>query len=274
MAEFTRPEMLVDPSWVAEHLNDNNLRIVDCDPPDQYRRVHIMNAVTHHGDNYFKNPDDPRFVMEPDQFAAVMARMGIGDETEVVTYDASGSINAARLWWCLKYYGHADVRVLDGGWNRWLKEGRPMTMAAPKVSAGPFTPRRDESVRSSAEYIMENMSRPDVVILDVRSDGEWEGTNNRGNKRAGHMPGAVHCEWLNNTTRDEANFLKPAADLRAQFEALGVTPDKEVITVCQGGIRAAQAMWTLKLLGYDRVRDYDGSFRDWANRDDTPIVLD
>ena len=274
MAEFTRPEMLVDPSWLAEHLNDANLRIVDCDPPDMYRRVHITNAVTHHGDNFYKNPNDPRFVMEPDQFAAVMVQMGIGDETEVVAYDSMGSINGARLWWCLNYYGHTNVRVLDGGFNRWLKEGRPITMAVPKVSAGPFTPRPDQSVRASAEYIMANMSRPDVVILDVRSDGEWNGTNNRGNKRSGHMPGAVHLEWLNNTTRDEANFLKPPAELRAQFEALGVTPDKEVITVCQGGIRAAQAMWTLKLLGYDRVRDYDGSFRDWGNRDDTPIVVD
>ena len=274
MSEFSRPEMLVDPAWVEEHLNDPNVRIVDCDPPDQYRRAHIAGAVTHHGDNYFKNPDDPRFIMEPDQFAATMSQMGIGDETAVVTYDAMGSINAARLWWCLNYYGHTNVRVLDGGWNRWLKEGRPITMAPAKPAAAKFTPVPDESIRASAEYIMGVLDNPDVVILDVRSDGEWNGTNNRGNKRAGHMPGAVHSEWLNNITNDEANFLKSPAELRAMFEDLGVTPDKEIVTVCQGGIRAAQAMWTLKLLGYEKVRDYDGSFRDWANRDDTPIVVE
>jgi thiosulfate/3-mercaptopyruvate sulfurtransferase len=274
MAEFARPEMLVDPEWLQQRLDDPNIRIVDCDPPDQYRRAHIDGAVTHHGDNYFKNPDDPRFIMEPDQFASTMSQMGIGDGASVVTYDASGSINAARLWWCLTYYGHTDVRVLNGGWNRWLKEGRPITMAVPNVAPAQFTPRPDESVRASAEYIMGVLDNPDVVILDVRSDGEWDGTNNRGNKRGGHMPGAVHCEWLNNITNDEARFLKPPADLRAMFEGLGVTPDKEIVTVCQGGIRAAQAMWTLKLLGYHRVRDYDGSFRDWGNRDDTPIVVD
>jgi thiosulfate/3-mercaptopyruvate sulfurtransferase len=272
MAEFSRPEMLVDPEWLQAHIGDAHLRVVDCDVPDAYQRCHIDGAVTHHGEHYFKDPNDFRFIMGPEQFAATMAGLGIGDETDVVTYDSSGSISAARLWWCLSYYGHTNVRVLEGGWQRWLKEGRPVSVSAPKVSAGPFTPRPDESIRASAEYIMANMSRPDVVLLDVRSDGEWEGTNDRGNKRAGHMPGAVHCEWLNNITNDDARFLKPPADLRAQFEALGVTPDKEIVTICQGGIRAAQAMWTLKLLGYDRVRDYDGSFRDWGNRDDTPIV--
>ena len=274
MSEFSRPEMLVDPAWVEEHLNDRNVRVVDCDPPDQYRRAHIAGAVTHHGDNFFKDPDDARFIMPPEKFAATMSQMGIGDGTSVVTYDAMGSINAARLWWCLSYYGHKDVRVLNGGWNRWLKEGRPVSMVRAKPAPATFTPLPDETVRASAEYIMGVLDNPDVVILDVRSDGEWDGSNNRGNKRAGHMPGAVHNEWLNNVTNDEANFLKPPAELRAMFEGLGVTPDKEIVTVCQGGIRAAQAMWTLKLLGYDRVRDYDGSFRDWANRDDTPIVLD
>jgi thiosulfate/3-mercaptopyruvate sulfurtransferase len=223
-------------------------------------------------DNFLKNPDDRRFIMTPEQFAAEMARLGIGDDTDVVAYDAGGT-TAGRLWWCLNYYGHTRVRVLNGGWNTWLKQGRPVTMAEPRVQApGPFTPKVNESIYATAEYIMANLEKPGVVVLDVRSDGEWEGTNTRGNKRQGHMPGAVHLEWTHNLTPDDEKRWKSAEDLKSMFDAAGVTPDKEVITVCQGGIRAAQAAFTLTLLGYPNVRDYDGSFSDWGNRDDTPIV--
>ena len=108
--------------------------------------------------------------------------------------------------------------------------------------------------------------------FDVRSDAEWEGKNDRGNKRAGHMPGAVHIEWLNNLTSDQVQRLKPATELRAMFEKAGVTPDKEIVTVCQAGVRASHTATTLNLLGYKNVRVYDGSFGEWANREDTPIV--
>ena len=227
---YARPEMLVDGDWLQAHLSDPNLRIVDCDLPDAHRRAHIPGAVVPK-DNRFKDPDNPKFVMQPAQFAAAMAELGIGDETQVIAYDASGSLNAGRFWWCLAYYGNSNVRVLNGGWNLWLKQGRPMTMAEAKFSAGPFTPRADESMRASAEHIMSILERPDVVVLDVRSDGEWEGTNSRGNKRAGRMPGAVHIEWTNNMTPDDERCFKSPADLKAMLEAVGVTPDKEIVTV-------------------------------------------
>ena len=270
MTQYTRPRTLVDGDWLQARLDDPNSRIIDCDPPDAYRRAHIPGAVSPK-DNRFKDPERDVFVMTPPQFAAAMSELGIGDETEVVLYDASGSLNAGRLWWCLAYYGHEQVRVLDGGWNLWLKQGRPVTMAEPKVTTARFTPRPVESLHASAEYVMRALKDPGAIVLDVRSDGEWAGTNNRGNKRAGRMPGAVHVEWLNNLSPDDERRFKSDVDLRAQFEAAGVTPDKEVVTVCQGGIRAAQAALTLKLLGYERVRNYDGSFREWGNRDDTAI---
>jgi thiosulfate/3-mercaptopyruvate sulfurtransferase len=230
MAEFARANLLVDPDWLESHLNDANLRVVDCDPPDAYRRVHIPGAVNPK-DNFLKNPDDRRFIMTPDQFAAEMTRLGIGDETEVVAYDA-GSTTAGRLWWCLNYYGHRGVRVLNGGWNLWLKQGRPLSMTAPEVSApGPFTPRADESMYATAEHILANLEDPDVVVLDVRTDGEWDGTNMRGNKRQGHMPGAVHLEWVNNLTADDEKRWKSADELREMYAACGITPDKQIVTV-------------------------------------------
>ena len=229
MTGYSRPELLVEGAWLQAHLEDANLRVVDCDVRDAYRRAHIHGAVGVQ-DNYFKNPDDRRFLMTAAQFAATMSAMGIGDDTDVVAYDA-GSVTAGRLWWCLNYYGHTRVRVLDGGWNLWLKEGRPITMAEPKVRPATFTPRVDDSLLATGDYVLAALQRPDVVILDVRSDGEWDGTNTRGNQRAGHIPGAVHIEWVNNLTPDDVRCFKSADDLRAMFAAAGVTPDKEVITV-------------------------------------------
>lgn len=230
MTDYAHPEMLVDGDWLQAHLDDPNLRIVDCDPPDAYRRVHIPGAVNP-TDNFFKNPDDRHFIMTPAQFAAEMARLGIDDDTEVVAYDA-GSTTAGRLGWCLNYYGHSKVRVLDGGWNLWLNQGRPLTMAEPKLAAdSSFTPRANDSMYATAEYIMSNRERQDVVVLDVRSDGEWDGSNTRGNKRSGHIPGAVHLEWINNLTADDERRYKSADELREMYAACGITPDKEIITL-------------------------------------------
>jgi thiosulfate/3-mercaptopyruvate sulfurtransferase len=230
MADFARKDWLADGAWLEAHLGDPELRIVDCDSLDAFGRAHLPGAVAFR-DRLYKNPDDPRFVMAPEQFAAAMASLGVGDATEVIAYDASGTLSAGRLWWCLNYFGHPRVRVLDGGWNRWLKEGRPVTTAVALVEPARFTPRRDESLLATADYVLAALSRPDAVILDVRSDGEWEGTNDRGNKRVGHIPGAVHIEWLNNITEDDVRCLKSPAELREAFEAAGITPDKEVITV-------------------------------------------
>ena len=280
MSDHPMSEMLVDGAWLEAHLNDPNLRIVDCGSRDAFLRAHIPGAVVP-ADANFKdtNPERSRFVMPPDQFVQAMAALGIGDETEVVAYDAA-QVTAGRLWWCLNYYGHTRVRILDGGWNQWLQDKRPMSMgdarsegrpAAPP--AGPFTAVAHPELYATAEQVMEALKDDGAIVLDVRSDGEWNGTVTRGNKRQGHMPGnAVHLEWTNYLTPDAGKRWKSGNELKAMFQAIGVTPDKEVVTVCQGGIRAAQAAFTLKLLGYENVRNYDGSFGEWGNRDDTPII--
>ena len=273
MADYAREDLLVEGAWLQEHLNDANLRIVDCDSRDAYRRAHIPGSVFP-SDTFLKNPEDRRFIMRPDQFAAEMRSLGIDDGTLVIAYDQASN-TASRMWWALNYYGHTNVKVLNGGWQQWLAEGRPVSLK-PEVhnTAAPFTPKADESLYATAEYIMANLENADVVVWDVRSDGEWDGTVTRGNKRQGHMPGARHLEWTHNYETNDLKRWKSTEALKAQLDAIGVTPDKEVVTVCQGGIRAAQALFTLKLLGYDNVRNYDGSFGDWGNREDTPIVTD
>ena len=230
MADYAHPEMLLDGDWLQAHLEDPNLRIVDCDTRDAYRRAHIPGAVFP-SDTFLKNPEDRRFVMKPDQFAAEMKSLGIDDDTLVIAYDQASN-TASRLWWALNYYGHTNVKVLNGSWLQWLAEGRPVSLKSESHTTDkPFTPRADESLYATAEYVMSKLDDPNVVIWDVRSDGEWDGTVTRGNKRQGHMPGAKHLEWTHNYEQDEIKRWKSADALLQQLEACGITPEKEVITV-------------------------------------------
>jgi thiosulfate/3-mercaptopyruvate sulfurtransferase len=226
---YARPEMLVETEWLVEHLDDPNLRIVDADYPVAYGRAHVPGAVGQISSNvYLKTKEGETFLMEPDQFAETMAKMGIGDDTAVVAYDSHMSLYAARFWWSLTRYGHKNVRVLNGGWHKWLREGRPATMAVPRVAAAAFTPRPDDAVLTTCDLIKDAVGKSGTALLDVRSEAEYRGTNDRGNKRRGHVPGAVHLEWTNLVTADEPHVFKPAAELREMLRAKGVTPDKNV----------------------------------------------
>ena len=231
MIDATMAGMVVDGEWLEAHLGDANLRIVDCESRGAYERAHIPGAAWPSKHPY-KNPDEPLHVMSPEQFAAAMAELGIGDGTAVVAYDSGGGVSASRLWWCLKYYGHENVRILDGGWRLWLKQGRPITMEQPRVAPSIFTPRVDESLLATGDYVRETMARPDVIVLDVRSDAEWDGTRTPGNNsRGGHIPGSVHLEWTRSLEAGEDRCLLPSEELREMLAAAGVTPDKEIVTV-------------------------------------------
>ena len=272
---YAHPELLVETDWLEAHLDDQNIRIVDADYPDSFARAHIPGAVPQVSRNiYLKTGDGETFIMGPDQFAETMSRMGIGDDTLVVVYDSHTSLYAARFWWSLNFYGHTNVKVLNGGWHKWLLERRPMTMATTKVAPAVFTPDLNHGIHSNCERLVSSIGLEGTVILDTRTDGEWLGLIDRGNKRKGHVPGAVHLEWVNFVTSDANHVFKPAAELIAMLHDAGVQSGSDVITYCQGGIRAAHAYFTLKLLGFDNVRNYDGSMRDWANREDTPLVIE
>lgn len=226
---YTHPEMLVTTEWLATHLHDTTIRIVDCDNRDAYRRAHIPGAVTFRGHNYLKEKEGALYIMGPEQFAETMSALGIGDDTVVIAYDSFSSLYAARFWWALNYYGHTQVQVLNGGWDKWLAEGRPLTMAEPRPPKVTFTPRAQEELIARWDYVRDSIGKPGRMLLDVRSDGEWTGENARGTKRGGRIPTAVHLEWLNYVDSKTKEF-KPAAELRAMFDSIGVKPESEVIT--------------------------------------------
>ncbi len=229
---YAHPEYLTDAAWVAAHLDDPNVVILDCaNTADAWQRGHIPGAA-HVADNWAKNPDTQRrHVMTPDQFKAMAEGYGIGDDTTVVTYDHAQGLTAARIWWVFNYYGHTDVKVLNGGWRAWVNAGLPVDFGRPRPPASmTFTPRADDSLIATGDELKEACSldgaRDNVVVWDVRSDGEWDGSApNYSNARQGHVPGAVHLEWFNLMDRNTHEF-KPADEIRQILTEHGITPDK------------------------------------------------
>jgi thiosulfate/3-mercaptopyruvate sulfurtransferase len=177
-------------------------------------------------------------------------------------------MRAARAFWFLEYLGHERVQLLDGGFNRWTREGLPVSRDAQPPSKSTWEGTPQESRVATWRDVNERLANHNVVIVDTRSDDEYFERAVRA-KRGGAIPGAVHIEWTNNLDEDSA--YKPADALREMYERAGVTPDKEVITYCQGGYRAAHTYLALRLLGYPRVRNYTGSWKEWGDREDLPI---
>lgn len=226
--DFAHPEFLTSTEWLGEHLEDPGIRVVDCDLPDQYMRAHIPGSVFQE-DHYQKDPDTNRLhIFGPEGFKQLAESLGIGDDTLVIAYDNSRGLYAARLWWALHHYGHTNVKVMDGGWRKWLSEGRPLTdkptRDAPDVT---FTPRLNDSMMVTADQLKADMTNPEVVVWDVRSRGEYAGTTTRGNRRPGRIAGAVHLEWLE-LVDGRTHLLKPADEIRRILQDNGITPDKRI----------------------------------------------
>lgn len=275
--DYARPELLVEPDWLVDHAKDPNVRIIDCATVEAYRRAHIPGAVQLPVHFYIKDEDPDggdhgTFVMKMPAFEALMGGLGIANDTTVITYDDNNALVASRLWWVLNFYGHTNVKVLNGGWHRWLNENRPVTFHATRPPKATFHARPVEDIHASSEDVLNSFNDPACQILDARSDAEWNGTNNRGNKRAGHVPNARHLEWTRFVESSDTRRFLPADEIEALLKDAGISRDKPTITYCQGGIRAAHAAFVMTLLGYEDVRVYDGSMRDWANREDTPLV--
>ncbi len=281
MTAYPNPDILAGTDWLAEHIGDPDLLVVDCDEFPAFMRLHIDGAAglrTHH---YFKTADDSAsgpgigtHIMDAERFAETMSQHGIGNDTQVVAYDNMGGLYAARLWWALDYHGHTKCRVLNGGFRKWYEEGRPVSMETRHIEPAQFTVRgaRDD-ICARLDDVRAAIDDDDAVIWDVRAKGEYAGEDARANKRGGHIPGAKYIEWLElQQPPVRSGLLLPADEIQAKLDAIGVTKDKRVITHCQAGIRAAQAVFVLRLMGYPRALNYDASWSEWGNRDDTPIV--
>ncbi|MBT4072361.1 MAG: sulfurtransferase [Chloroflexi bacterium] len=226
---YAHPEHMATTDWLAEHLDDPNVVVVDQDLPDNYARVHIPGAVVYK-DHYYKELSDTPYIQDAWTFAMTMESLGIGDNTTVIAYDSDANHVAARLFWALKYYGHEDVKILDGGFPKWLAEGKPLSRKVPTPGSASFTSRPQADLFSDKDEVLACTTDNDAIMLDVRSDEERNGTNKRGTARGGRIGNSVHIEWKNFITDGDVPVIKPADELREILEANGVTPEKKVVT--------------------------------------------
>jgi thiosulfate/3-mercaptopyruvate sulfurtransferase len=281
-SEYARPELLAEPDWLWEHRDDPHLRIIDCGDPASYDRAHIPGAVrlVREEDTvevgspqWLKDPDDRLHVIGSEGVATLAERLGISDDTTVVAYDDYNGSFATRLWWILTYYGHPDVKVLNGGWQRWLDEGRPATFRENAPEPGTFLPQPNEAMRMRADELKARHTDPRVQIVNVLWPEMYVGTANPfGNKRVGHIPGSVNLPIERFFVDEDVPTMKPAPELQAVLAEAGLTPDQETVIHCQAGVRTTMGVFVMTLLGWDLVRAYEASMAEWANQADTPLT--
>jgi len=277
MAVCAASDVLVDTQWLADHLHDPNVRIVEVEmSPETYNGVHIPGAVFWHIPMDLLRPD-LRMNLDENAMAQLLGRSGITSQTTVVAY---GSYPGTGAWifWLLKLFGHEDVRVLNGGHQKWMAEGRPVTSEVVTFPPTHYPVKPlDASLRVLPDEVKAAIDRPDQIILDVRTLQEYRGEHYlmkppEGTERAGHIPGAVHLEHIL-TLNDDGTF-KSEDELRELYASQGVTPDKEIFPYCAIGGRSGYTWFVLKyLLNYPKVRNYDGSWNEWSRLLDMPIEL-
>jgi thiosulfate/3-mercaptopyruvate sulfurtransferase len=269
---YRRPDLLVSPRQLEGELErEAPPLLLDLRPADQYASGHLPAAV--HLDLWGISLIDT----DPAPLRAflwiiehLLAERGVDADRAVVVYDEMSGTRAARAFWFLEFFGHPDVRVLDGGITAWTAAG--LALSHEHVAATPTTwhgtPRRE--LLATWNDVCARLHSPDVTILDTRSDAEYRGTLVRA-ARGGAIPGAIHLEWKNSLAPDGS--FKPAAELSAMFESAGVKPEQEVVPYCQGAYRAAHSYLALRLLGYPRVRNYLGSWKEWGDRTELPVEI-
>jgi thiosulfate/3-mercaptopyruvate sulfurtransferase len=261
---------LVTPAGLAAELASGTPPLlIDLRPAESFAQDHIRTAV--HLDLWgvsLIDTDDAPLRAFMWMIGHLFSLRGVTPERPVVVYEHDSGVRAARAFWFLEYLGHPSVRLLDGGFKAWTAAGLPRTtdVNPPQPSQWHGTAQPDRL--ATWRQVFDRLGRPGTTILDTRADAEYFAEEVRA-KRGGAIPGAVHLEWKRNLT-PEGTF-KPAAELALMYSTAGVTPDREVVTYCQGGYRAAHAYLALRVLGYPRVRNYTGSWKEWGDRDEVPI---
>jgi thiosulfate/3-mercaptopyruvate sulfurtransferase len=279
MAEngYAKP-VLVTTDWLAEHLNDDSVVVAEVDEnPDLYDEGHIAGAVKLHWREDLQDPVERDLVDKP-TFERLMSERGISNDSTLVVYGDKNNWFAAYAYWYLKIYGHQDVRILDGGRQKWIDEGRELTAETPQPEQTEYkASERDESIRTYRDAVKDGIGEQSKALVDVRSPQEYAGDlvappgyEQEGAQRAGHIPTAASIPWAT-AVRDDGTF-KSADELRELYEGKGVTPEKEVTAYCRIGERSAHTWFVLReLLGYEQVKNYDGSWTEWGNLVDVPI---
>lgn len=276
--DYAHPEFLVSTEWVAQHADDPKVRILESNEDALlYETGHIPGAVKIDWFTQLQHPVRRDFLTK-EQFEQLCSDLGIDNDTTVVFYGDKGNWFATYALWLFRYYGHDNVKIMNGGRTKWEQEGRPLTR---EVSSFPRTNYKaeepDENIRAYRDDVFDHMNakRP---LVDVRSPQEYRGEllhmpnyPQEGATRGGHIPGAANIPWSKAVNEEDSTFKSPE-ELRRLYEEMGITPDQEVIAYCRIGERSSHTWFVLyHLLGYPNVRNYDGSWTEWGNLVNAPI---
>ena len=278
MAEYAHPDSMVSTEWVAEHGGDANVRLVEVDvDTSAYEQGHIAGAVGWNWQSQLQQPVQ-RDLATKEEIEQLLGSSGIGNRTTVILYGDNNNWFAAWAFWQLKYYGHGDVRLMNGGRVKWEAEGRPMTTESPSVSAVSYTASEgDQSIRAYRDQVLSLVNAGSISLVDVRSPAEFSGElmapanlPQEGSQRGGHIPGASNIPWGQAVAED--GTFKSADDLRALYGGQGIDGGRETIAYCRIGERSSHTWFVLtQLLGFENVRNYDGSWTEWGSIVGAPI---
>jgi thiosulfate/3-mercaptopyruvate sulfurtransferase len=277
MSNYAQPEFLVETDWVAEHLNDPNVRIVESDEDFLlYETGHISGAVKV---DWFTTLQHPlrRDFLTKDEFENLCSELGISNDTIVVFYGDRNNWFACYSFWLFEYFGHQNLRIMNGGRAKWQAENRPFTREVPSYPRTQYRAQEpDENIRAYRDEVLKHVTEK-LPLVDVRSPQEYTGEllhmpnyPQEGAQRGGHIPGAKNIPW-SQAVREDGTF-KPADELRRLFETHGLKQNDDVIAYCRIGERSSLTWYVLKyLLGYQNVKNYDGSWTEWGNLVGAPI---
>ncbi len=287
-----RSDFLVEPDWLVEHLQDERIRVVDMrgyvrtvmhdtvqealyvGAFDDYQQEHIPGAVYLDWTSDIVDEADPveAQVASPEQFARALERVGIGNEHLVVAYDSHpASQFATRLWWALRYYGHRQAVVLNGGLPRWRKEHLPLTSEVPVYPPTQFTPVVQPRWRATAQEVLALLHQPGTQLIDARDRAQYTGEVARGHGRPGHIPGALNIPREELIAAD--GTFRSRAELEQVFQKAQVKPEERVVAYCNGGVAATTVLFSLAMLDYPDLTNYDGSWNEWGERLDLPVEV-
>ncbi len=282
--EPVNPHALVDTQWLHDHLDDDGVRVVDAtfflpnsdrDAGAEFAARHIPGAVFFDIDAVCDPATDlPHMLSSPDVFAAQVGALGLGSGHRIVAYDCFAGVSGAmRVWWTFRAFGYDNVAVLDGGLDRWIAEGRPLTGDVTEVRPATFDAGwRPELVRTF-DQVRATVDNGDEQVVDMRRLGRFLGDDPepRECRRFGHVPGSVNVPFVDLMEPVNPVSLRPGIEIKATFERAGVDLTRPIVTLCGSGVNAAVGAFALYLLGIEGVAVYDGSWAEWGNRDDAPI---
>lgn len=279
---YAHPDAVVGTDWLAAHLADPHVRIVDSSfklpgitptARADYDRTHIPGAVFFDIDDICEPGTSlPHMIPSPDLFARKVGALGIGDDDRIVVYDSAGLSSAGRAWWMLRMFGHHDVALLDGGLPKWRAEGRPLDAMLLSPQPRSFTARFDRSLVRSKQALLENLASRGEQVVDARAARRFDGTTPevRPGLRSGHIPGSRNVPY-ELVTDPQTGQLKNAEELTRLFRDAGVALDRPIVTSCGSGVTACALAFALHLIGHPSAAVYDGSWSEWGLPGDTPI---